>query len=258
MMANAKGDFIWYELVTTDADAAQRFYGEVVGWTAADSGVAGIDYRLLEAGDGYAGGLMQLSPDMQAGGARPMWLGYVGVPDVDTAVEDWVAAGGSVRMPAMDVPEVGRMALLADPDGALISVMRGASDETSDVFRTADPRHVRWNELAAADDVAALAFYGERFGWTCKGAMPMGEMGNYSFIAASGVTIGAVMRAQGGSGARWMFYFGVEDIDAAAAKVREGGGEVLDGPHEIPGGEFSLHGRDPQGAAFGLVGPRTA
>jgi predicted enzyme related to lactoylglutathione lyase len=254
-MQNPKGDFIWYELLTSDADAAGRFYGEVVGWSIAGSGMDGVDYRLLDAGDGQAGGLMQITPEMQAGGARPVWLGYVGVPDVDAAVDDWTAAGGSIGMAAMDIPGVGRMAMLADLDGAPIYVMRGASDEISTVFRTADPRHVRWNELAAGDDAAALAFYGERFGWTCEGAMPMGEMGNYSFIAANGVTIGAVMRSQGPV-PRWTFYFGVEDIDAAAAKVADAGGEILDGPHEIPGGEFSLHARDPQGADFGLVGPR--
>lgn len=254
-MHNPKGDYIWYELLSDDADAAQRFYGDVVGWTVSASGQPGMDYRILDAGDGQAGGLMQLTPEMRDGGARPAWLGYVGVPDVDAAVADWTAAGGSVRMPAMDIPEVGRMAMLADPDGVPVYVMRGAVDAPSTAFRVADARHVRWNEIAARDDKAALAFYAGRFGWKVEGAMPMGEMGDYSFISANGVTIGAAMRA-GSAPPRWMYYFGVEDIDAAAAKIAAGGGELVDGPHEIPGGEFSLHARDPQGAAFGLVGPR--
>ena len=80
-MSNPKGDFIWYELLTTDADAAQRFYGDVVGWTVSDSGQPGMDYRILDAGDGQAGGLMQINEQMP--GAKPVWLGYVGVPDVD-------------------------------------------------------------------------------------------------------------------------------------------------------------------------------
>jgi uncharacterized protein len=257
-MPNAKGDFVWYELLSTDADAAQRFYSEVVGWSIEDSGMPGMDYRILDAGDGQAGGMMQLTPEMRDGGARPAWLGYVGVPDVDAAVDDWTGAGGSVGMPPMDIPGVGRMAMLTDPEGVPIYVMRGVSDDVSTAFRTADARHVRWNELAARDDAAALAFYGERFGWTVEGAMPMGEMGNYSFIAANGVTIGAAMRVQGDGQPRWLYYFGVEDIDAAAAKVASGGGEVLNGPHEIPGGEFSVHALDPQGVQFGLVGPRQA
>lgn len=255
-MPQAKGDFVWYELLTTDADAAQRFYAGVVGWTVADSGMAAMDYRILDAGDGSAGGMMQLTSEMRNGGARPAWIGYVGVPDVDAALDDWTSAGGSVLMPPMDVPDVGRMAMLADPDGVPIYVMRGATDEASTVFRVESPRHVRWNELAARDDAAALRFYQDRFGWTREGAMPMGPMGDYSFIAANGVTIGAMMRVQGDGQPRWLHYFGVEDIDKAARQVASGGGTVLDGPHEIPGGEFSVQARDPQGVDFGLVGPR--
>ncbi|MBP6816954.1 MAG: VOC family protein, partial [Burkholderiaceae bacterium] len=101
-MGNPKGDFIWYELLTPDADAAQRFYGDVVGWTVSDSGQPGMDYRILEAGDGPAGGLMQITDQMP--GMQPVWLGYVAVPDVDAAVADWTASGGSVHMPAMDIP----------------------------------------------------------------------------------------------------------------------------------------------------------
>jgi predicted enzyme related to lactoylglutathione lyase len=102
-MGNPKGDFIWYELLTRDADAAQRFYGEVVGWTAINSGQPGMDYRIFDAGDGMAGGLMQINDQMP--GAKPVWLGYVAVPDVDAAVAEWTVAGGRVQMPAMDIPE---------------------------------------------------------------------------------------------------------------------------------------------------------
>ncbi|NWF46395.1 VOC family protein [Hydrogenophaga sp. D2P1] len=255
-MSNAKGDFIWYELLTTDADAAQRFYGDVVGWTASDSGQPGMDYRILDAGDGQAGGLMQINEQMP--GAKPVWLGYVGVPDVDAAVADWTAAGGSVQMPMMDIPKVGRIAMLADPDGVPLYVMRGASDEVSTAFRVADARHVRWNEIAVKDDKASLAFYQVRFGWTVVDTMPMGEQGDYHLLAANGVRMGALMRSPVGQEPRWLYYFGVEDIDAAVEQIKAGGGQVLDGPHQIPGGEYSLHARDPQGAAFGLVGPRIA
>jgi predicted enzyme related to lactoylglutathione lyase len=253
-MSNPKGDFIWYELLTTDADAAQRFYGDVVGWTASDSGQPGMDYRILDAGDGLAGGLMQINDQMA--GAKPLWLGYVAVPDVNAAVADWTDAGGSVHMPAMDIPDVGRMAMLADPDGVPLYVMRSAMDARSTVFRVTDARHVRWNEIATKDEGSALDFYKARFGWQVAGSMPMGEIGEYHFLATSGVTIGALMRSPAGQTPRWIYYIGVEDIDAAMEKVKAGGGQVLDGPHEIPGGEYSLHALDPQGAAFGLVGPR--
>jgi hypothetical protein len=88
--------------------------------------------------------------------------------------------------------------------------------------------------------------------------MPMGEMGDYHFLAANGVRIGALMRSHAGQAPRWLYYIGVEDIDAAMGKIKAGGGEVINGPHQIPGGEYSLHARDPHGAVFGLVGPRVA
>jgi uncharacterized protein len=255
-MPEQTGDFIWYELLTSDAAAAERFYGEVVGWSFHDPDGSGY-VHISASPDQQIGGLVQLTPEMQQGGARPGWLGYVHVADVDAEAAAWERAGGRVQMPAMDIPNVGRIALLADPQGVPLYVMTPAAEleegGDSAAFSTTEARHVRWNELDTPEDARALAFYGERFGWTKLGAMPMGEMGDYTFIAANGVGIGAVMRSSNPS---WRYYIGVDDIDRAAAAVEGGGGAVLDGPHEIPGGDFSLHGRDPQGAAFGLVGPR--
>jgi predicted enzyme related to lactoylglutathione lyase len=250
------GEFIWYELLTTDAAAAQRFYGEVVGWSFADP--QGGGYIHIEAEpEEPMGGMVQLTAEMEQGGATPTWLGYVHVDDVDAEAAAWQQAGGKVQMPAMDIPNVGRIAMLADPHDAPLYVMKPTPppdrpDAKSNAFSVTEPRHVRWNELAAPDATKALAFYGERFGWTAAGAMPMGEMGDYTFLAAGGTGIGAVVRGETG----WRYYIGVDDIDRAVEAVNAGGGEVLEGPHEIPGGEFSLHGRDPQGATFGLVGPR--
>ena len=105
-MANAHGDFIWYELLTTDADAAEAFYRDVVGWNVENSGQEGVDYRILMADGEGVGGLMQLTQDMIDQGARPVWLGYIGVEDVDATVAAIVDSGGSIRMPAMDMPDV--------------------------------------------------------------------------------------------------------------------------------------------------------
>jgi predicted enzyme related to lactoylglutathione lyase len=228
----------------------------VIGWKASDSGQPGMDYRILDAGDGQAGGLMQINDQMP--GAKPVWLGYVAVPDVAAAVADWTSAGGSVQMPVMDIPNVGRLAMLADPDGVPLYVMRGAVDAVSTAFRVADARHARWNEIAVKDDKASLAFYQERFGWTVVDTMSMGELGDYHLLAANGVRIGALMRSPAGQEPRWLYYFGVDDIDAAMGQILTGEGQVLDGPHQIPGGEYSLQALDPQGAAFGIVGPRIA
>jgi predicted enzyme related to lactoylglutathione lyase len=255
--------FVWYELMTDDVAGAKAFYDNVVGWTIAAEPVApGMDYRMIGRSDGgHAGGVLGLTDAMVSGGARPGWLGYLHAPDIDSTVAAIEADGGAVQMPATDMPGVGRIAMVADPQGAQFYLMRptpppGAEDAQSDVFSVVRPQHVRWNELTAIDDAAALAFYSKHFGWTQSGSMPMGPAGNYTFLAADGVGIGAAMASASATAASWRYYIGVADIDAAVAAVKAGGGEVLDGPHQIPGGEFSVHGRDPQGASFGLVGPR--
>jgi uncharacterized protein len=255
---NKPGDFIWYELLTTDAQAAQAFYGPVLGWTFADSGQPAMDYRIINAGENSVGGLMAITPEMAGHGARPVWLGYIAVDDVDTAVAEIQQRGGSVQMPAMDIPMVGRIAMVADPDGAPFYVMKSHNEGKSLAFADDCPRpgHCAWNELRASDQAAAWAFYGEQFGWRQDGEMDMGPMGKYQFIR-HGTVIGAIMRNGEGMGPpSWNPYFRVEDIDAAKAAVEAGGGEVIHGPDEIPGGDFAMNCIDPQGAEFGLVGSR--
>ena len=265
-MTNPAGSFIWYELMTGDPDGAGRFYGAVVGWTIAahsDGGApGGVDYRLIgRTGGGHAGGVLALSADMIAGGARPGWLGYLYTPDVDAAIAAIAADGGTVHMSANDLP-VGRIAMLADPQGAPFYIMspippEGAENAPADAFSVTEAQHVRWNELATSDPDAAIAFYRKHFGWGQEGAMDMGALGQYRFLQHGGEMIGAVMPLMEGYPVpAWTFYIGVDDIERAVAAVTANGGKVLTGPHEIPGGEFSANGIDPQGATFGLVGPR--
>ena len=254
-MRNPHGSFIWYELLTSDPDAAGAFYGDVIGWTAASAGQEGMDYRIFSVGDTGVAGHMKLSDEACDSGARPGWIGYIGVDDVDAAVASVTAAGGSVHMPPMDIPGVGRMALVADPQRVPFYVMRGAPDEPSTAFSPKDVGRCSWNELATANDAAALDFYTAQFGWERGEAMPMGELGDYRFIHHGGDMIGAVMRKppqQERSG--WQFYFRVADIHGAAARVSAGGGTVHEGPMEVPGGDLVIVASDPQGARFGLVG----
>jgi uncharacterized protein len=260
---NPQGDFIWYELITSDIAGAKNFYDAVVGWNIAESSGFDIDYRMIGRSDGkFAGGAMQITDEMKQHGARPTWLGYILVPDVDASVAAIEQSGGKTYMPAFDVPDVGRVAMVADPQGAPFYVMKPippASDPNakSDVFSVDQPQRIRWNELSTADQDGAVDFYCRNFGWVQDGAMPMGEMGDYRFIYANGVRIGAIMRKPPQRPvSAWTYYIGVDDIDRAAEAVSAGGGQILFGPMEIPGGEYSLNGMDPQGAAFGLVGPR--
>lgn len=256
-MTNAHGEFIWYELMTPDSDASKVFYDAVVGWTIGARPPGDMDYRMIEAADGAVGGVMQLNQDMISGGAKPTWLGYFGVDDVDASVESIVAAGGQIHLPAFDIPNIGRIAMVTDPQGVPFYVMRGASDGTSTAYSRHSMGHVSWNELLTLDDAAALAFYDKQFGIKKVGAMPMGEMGDYTFIANSdgGEAIGAVMRAPPGAPPSWGFYFRVPDIEAAKQKIEQGGGTITHGPMPVPGGEMVVQAIDPQGARFGLVAP---
>ncbi|WP_134494316.1 VOC family protein [Microvirga pakistanensis] len=258
-MANQHGDFVWYELLTTDADAAARFYGAVIGWRSRPAEGSDRGYRLFGIDGTDVAGFMTLPAGAENAGMRPIWLGYVGVENVDAAAARVVQAGGAQPMPPTDIPGVGRLAMLADPQGVLFYVMRGAMDATSTAFSPTERGHCHWNELAARDQTSALAFYADLFGWEKGDAMPMGEMGDYQFITHQGQTIGAMMnRTEGGPPPAWTFYFGVEEIDRAAQAVSENGGTIHYGPAEVPGGVHIIVASDPQGAMFGLVGPRAA
>jgi predicted enzyme related to lactoylglutathione lyase len=251
------GSLIWYELMTGDADAAEAFYGKVVDWTIAPMPGADRGYRMITMPDGAVGGLLPLTQDMIDHGARSTWLMYVGVDDVDATVQAIAAAGGKTLMPAWDIPGIGRMAMAADPQGAPFYLMNPIPPEgggASTSFSTTLPGRCRWNELRAADLDAALAFYKAVFGWEVSGSMPMGPMGDYMFLSHDGEPIGAAM---GGATAEqppsWLHYFRVADIDVAAEAVKAGGGAVLHGPHEVPGGDRVFIARDPQGAGVGFV-----
>lgn len=250
---NPHGSFIWYELLTSDPDAAAEFYGEVIGWNARNAGQAGMDYRLFSMDGTDVAGLMRSEEGMPP----PVWLGYIGVNDVDAAAARIREAGGSIHLPPADIPNVGRFAMVADPQGVVFYIMRGNVDQASTAFDGMAPGHCRWNELVTTDQAAALDFYIDQFGWEKGDAMPMGEAGEYRFINHHGEMIGAMMNSMGGKQRpMWNFYFGVRDIDKATEAVRAHGGTITFGPCEIPGGEYAVNAIDPQGAAFGLVGPR--
>jgi predicted enzyme related to lactoylglutathione lyase len=254
--------FIWYELMTTDADAAARFYGTVLGWTVRPGVEPGMDYRMIVAPDDQGiGGILQLTDDMKAHGARPVWLGYLAVPDVDAAVKEIAAQGGTIQMPPMTV-HAGRLAMVTDPQGAPFYVMTPTppadqQDAASTAFSRTAVGHCAWNELATSDPQGALQFYTRQFGFADGGSMPMDNAGRYQFLNDADGMIGAITTSSGANRQPiWLYYFRVADIDAAAKNVAAGGGTVMHGPQEVPGGDYILVGSDPSGATFALVGAR--
>lgn len=255
-----QGSWIWYELMTPDADGSKAFYDAVVGWNIQTTHGEDKAYGFINNADGgMTGGVLHLDAEMQKHGARPCWLGYIGVDDVDASVAAIEAAGGRVLMPARDIEMAGRIALAADPNGAPFYVMTptpppGGGESTA--FSTTLVGRCGWNELLGADQQAALDFYTGLFGWSLPEPMDMGPMGKYQFVAHDGVTMGAIMRKPDQAPvSAWNHYFRVADINAAKAAVEAGGGTVRVGPMEVPGGDWIIQGVDPQGAYFALVGP---
>ena len=259
-LASAQGSHIWYELMSPDPDGSKAFYEAVVPGLAFGDRLPGDqDYRIINRSDGGSlGGVLGLTEEMRSHGAKPIWMGYVGVDDVDGTVAQIEARGGQAPMPAFDIPQ-GRIAMVADPQGNPFYVMKpvpppGHEGKQSDVFSPTEEQRVAWNELATADPVAARQFYGDVFGWTSDEFMPMGEHGEYRFFAHQGTTIGAVSGCVEGAPAGWRYYIRVSSIPKSVEAVKAGGGSIAMGPMEVPGGDHIIIGHDPQGAEFALVG----
>lgn len=257
---------IWYELMTPDPAAVAPFYRATLGWDIPGAGHAmpgGSEYReIVRADGGNAGGVLTLTPGMSASGARPGWLVYFHVADVDASVALAVAAGAAVHMPASTMPGVGRMAMLADPQGAPFYLMTPTPpadnpDAQSDVFKGGAPGHCTWNELNTDDAEGQIAFYTGLLPWTVSGEMPMPGEHIYKFLECEGRGIGAIgsMKPEG-MGNAWLPYFRVVNINAATEAVSANGGTIVMGPHEVPGDDVILVVLDPAGAAVGLVGAK--
>jgi predicted enzyme related to lactoylglutathione lyase len=257
---NPPGDFIWYELITPDPVGAKAFYDAVVGWTIEPQPSGEMDYRMISRSDGkMAGGVMRLTDEMASHGARPIWLGYINVDDVDATVASIEQAGGKALLAAFDIPNIGRIAMVTDAQGAPFYVMKpippaGQEKQASDVFSPDQPQRVSWNELSTSDPAAARKFYGEQFGWGSDEFMDMGEMGEYRFLDHHGVRLGALCGVSQGQQPKWRYYFRVPSVSAAKATAEQNGGAIHMGPHQVPTGDYIIIGSDPQGAEFALVG----
>lgn len=251
-MSSYRGKFVWYELMTPDLGAAETFYGSVLGWTVKDAGMPGMVYRLAETGGAQVAGLMK-PPE----GAPPSWVGYVAVDDVDASAVAAKRDGGVVYRDPADIPGVGRFAIIGDPDGAMLALFKGAEGDAPPAVAPGTPGHGGWSELYAGDLDRALRFYTKLFGWRKSANHDMGAMGSYVIFAVGDVpTGGMVARPPQVPMPSWLYYFNVAAIDAAAMRVRDGRGRVLNGPMEVPGGSWIVQCLDPQGVAFALVAPK--
>ncbi|KRB86605.1 glyoxalase [Sphingomonas sp. Root710] len=255
--------FFWYELMTSDQQAAEAFYADVVGWKLQPFPANGHPYTVLEVDGRGVGGIMPIPPEAAANGMQPCWVGYVHVTDVDAAVAKLRAGGGTVHHVLDPIPHVGRIAVVADPQGAMFNLLQPDGPDMPPLpMGTAGT--VDWHELHSSDWEKAFAFYADQFGWTKTDAMEMGPLGTYQMIAMTpvggdtncGVTNGAMYNDAQAPHPYWSFYVHVDAIDAAVGRIEAGGGKVLMGPQEVPGGMWVVNAQDPQGARFDLVAPK--
>ncbi len=260
-MTDRNGQFFWVELMTSDPQAALAFYTDVVGWTKMPFGEDG-GYTLVVGSAGPLGGVMAIPAEAKECGMTPWWGGYIASADVDADAARLVAAGGSIKRPTEDIDGVGRFAVMGDPGGATFMLLKGSSPDGMEAPPPMAMGHVGWHELYSGNFDADMAFYTGQFGWTKGEAMDMGDMGIYQLVSQTGGSdfpsmSGGIMPVPKEMPAPlWLFYFVVGDIDAAAARVTAGGGTILHGPSEVPGGSWIVQLLDPQGAMFALVGTR--
>ena len=252
-MSPSPGKFVWYELNTTDMDAAIRFYGQVVGWTFDGATTGPQAYPHIRDGQGHLGGLMQLPEPVKAMGVPPYWVGYVEVANVDETLVKLKALGGAVHFGPMDLPGTGRFAAVADPQGAAFAIHQ--PEKPSAPRDARQPGAFNWHELATSDPTAAFTFYTALFGWQKLGEMDMGPMGTYLLFGMGDVQMGGMFRRPPEMPvSAWLYYIMVADLDAALQRAKDAGGKLLNGPMPVPGGARIVQMQDPQGAMFALVG----
>jgi uncharacterized protein len=243
---------VWYELMTTDTAAAERFYKDVVGWTSAPFENSPNPYTVFKrSGDVGVAGLLARPAGMNA---PPFWSMYVAVPKLEDAVAHITRLGGSELSPMIDVPTVGRIQMMKDPQGAAFYIIQPEAREGRPET-TPEVGEGSWHELMTTDAPAAMKFYSEVFGWQPSESMDMGALGKYQMFNRPSGMIGGMMNKPPEMAQvppHWMIYFRVPDINRAVERIKANGGKILNGPMEVPGGDWVVNAMDPQGAAFAL------
>jgi predicted enzyme related to lactoylglutathione lyase len=249
---------LWYELMTTDMKAAEKFYQTVIGWTPAPFEASPEPYIMFNRrGQIPVAGVMAKPKEVNA---PPFWAMYVGVPKLEEAAAKIKRLGGSECSPVIAVPTVGRMQMVKDPQGAAFYIFEPAGTEQQPEA-AAEVGEASWHELMTTDAPAAMTFYREIFGWQPSDAVDMGDMGKYQMFNRPHGMIGGMMNkppAMAHVPPHWQIYFRVPDIAAAVERIKSNGGKILNGPMEVPGGDWVVNAMDPQGAAFSLHAKKAA
>lgn len=248
----APGTFCWVELATTDGEAAKQFYTGLFGWAFNDNPIGPeMVYTMLKEDGKDVGALYKMPAEMTSQGIPPNWLSYVSVASADESTEKAKALGGTVLKEPFDVFDIGRMAVIQDPTGAVFAVWQPFKQKGSGIVNV--PNSFCWNELATKDTAKAGDFYSGLFGWG-KNVQEMGM--TYTMFINGDRPAGGMYEPppeMGDLPPHWLVYFAVDDCDAQAQKAAELGGKICAPPSDIPGiGRFSVI-QDPQGAAFAII-----
>jgi uncharacterized protein len=249
MVDSVRGKFVWHELMTPDPKAAAAFYGKVVGWQPQPY-ERDPNYTLLNYGGRPMGGILGHE-------APRLWLTYIATPNVDSTAREAVQLGGTVVKPAADIPEIGRFAILTDPQGAMFVAFTPKQSPGGD--NKPGLGDFSWHELMTTDWSSAWNFYQKLFGWQKTESMEMGPGSTYQMFGTGGGSVGGMFNkpAQMQGPPQWLPYAVVKDSKATAKTIATAGGKVINGPMEVPGGDWITQGIDPQGVMFAVHSRKT-
>jgi predicted enzyme related to lactoylglutathione lyase len=237
----APGTFSWAELATSDQDAAKAFYTTLFGWTYDDRPLGdGQTYSMAQRDGSNVAAIFNSEQP-------PHWNCYVTVASVEDATARAAEAGATVVAEPFDVFTAGRMSVIKDPTGAVLSLWQAGENIGASLVNT--PGAMTWNDLVTPEPQIASEFYGKLFGWTTE---DVGQ--GYRVISNNGRSNGGIVPLDprmGDAPANWMPYFGHADVDGLLREFGDLGGHVLNGPMQMPAGKIAVV-RDPQGAVFAV------
>jgi predicted enzyme related to lactoylglutathione lyase len=246
MSSAQRGQFVWHELITTDTAGASDFYPRIAGWKT-QAWDNDNSYTMWVGEEGPLGGIMSLPKEATAS----HWMPYISTDDVAATVAAARELGATVCKETTQLPNGGSFAMLQDPQGAVFAIHSDGSNAPSP-GSSPERRDFSWHELSTGDLDSALEFYSALFGWDAAEKHDMGELGFYQLFARNGTNIGGMYVGHPGMSPHWLSYVRVTSVDDAAEAAKAAGGRIINGPMEVPGGDWIAQIIDPQGAAFAV------
>jgi uncharacterized protein len=251
---HAPGTFCWVELGTSDVEGAKKFYAALLDWDYQNVPAGPMTYTLCRRNGKDVAGLYALDENMRKAGVPPHFMSHVAVENADQTAQKAQSLGATVQTGPFDVMDVGRMAVLQDPTGAIFSIWQPNTHIGAGLLN--EHGALCWNELMTNNPVAAKKFYTSLFGWTTQEQDMGGPVGVYTTFSNGERQVGGMFKISPDMGPippNWAVYFAVDDVDARAKKAGASGAHITIPPSDIPNiGRFSSM-MDPQGAPVAII-----